>query len=467
MSTKRRLSPLDQLFLWLETPSTTMHVAGMMIYEPPADASEHYLRDIEDELRRSTTVESPWNMKLATPWWLRNPLQQWVRDDRMDLDYHIRRSALPSPGSERELGTLVSRLHSNAIDFSRPPWEMHLIEGLEGGRFAIYFKVHHSLVDGFSATQFLTRSHTTDPAEHKAMFFQLPKPKRATPSEHSGGALPDLAALLETVTRRSKSVAALGKGLYNTQLRRDNEFAHLIGSAQAPKSLLNQRISRNRRFATQQYDLGVLKGIGKRHGVTLNDVVLTVIGGGLRAFLSELGELPDRPLIAFVPVNIRPKDDVGGGNAVGAILASLGTDVADPLERLQAVACSTSIAKAQLEGMTQEGMMAYSAALLAPLGVQAVSAYTGVPTPLPLNFNIIVSNVPGPSKPLYLRGAKLQADYPVSIPVHGVALNITLLSYVDTMCFGFVGCRETLPHLQRLAVQTGEAFDSLHKAALG
>jgi len=234
-----------------------------------------------------------------------------------------------------------------------------------------------------------------------------------------------------------------------------------------PRSILNRRIGRNRRFATQQYDLEELKRIGAAHDATLNDVFLAICGGGLRRFLSELDELPDSSLVAFVPVNVRPAGDEGGGNAVGAMLATLGTDIADPVERLQRISASTRSAKAQLEGMTQEAILAYSAYLLAPGGVQALAGFAGIPAPLPLSFNVCVSNVPGPRDPRYLRGARMEAYYPASIPIHGMALNITVLSYAGTLDVGFIGDRDALPHLQRLAVHTGEALTALDRAVAG
>jgi WS/DGAT/MGAT family acyltransferase len=181
--------------------------------------------------------------------------------------------------------------------------------------------------------------------------------------------------------------------------------------------------------------------------------------------ISRSCALPENPLIAFVPVNVRPEGDEGGGNTVGAILASMGTDVADPVDRLRAVAASTRAGKAQLQGMSQAAMVAYGLALVSPLAVQSAVAATGLRSPLPLAFNVIVSNVPGPRETRYFRGSRLEAMYPVSIPMHGVALNVTFKGYADTLNFGFVGDRDTVQHLQ-LAVHTGEALRELC-AALG
>ena len=262
------------------------------------------------------------------------------------------------------------------------------------------------------------------------------------------------------------SAVDLATALVNTQIRRDGEYAQIAGSVSAPHSILNARISRNRRFATQQYEFDRLKALSSQHDATINDVALAIIGGGLRKFLTDFDKLPDRSLIAFLPVNVRPKGDDGGGNAVGAILAPMGTDIEDPVERLQTITAATKASKAQLQTMSQTAIVAYSAAMLAPAGSQIAGALTGVQPPWPYTFNLCVSNVPGPREPLYFNGSRLEATYPVSIPMHGMALNITLQSYADTMNFGFVGCRDTLPHLQRLAVYTGDALGDLEKASL-
>ena len=469
MSSKR-LSPQDLLFIYGETSSSKMHVAGLLPFTPPADAPRDYLRRMIDEARRQEVV-APWNRKLAHPRLQFSPLHSWVEDVDFDFDYHVRRSALASPGDERELGILVSRLHSNHLDLTRPPWELHVIEGLEGGRFALYMKIHHALVDGYSAMRMLGRSLSKDrESQDVRMFFNVPTPVR--PPREAGTSNPltatlrALGGLGSTVTGGVSSAIDLTNALVNTQIRRDGDYAHIAGSASAPHSILNARISRNRRFATQQYEFDRLKALSSQHGATINDVALAIIGGGLRAFLADMDELPERSLVAFLPVNVRPKGDEGGGNAVGAILAPMGTDIADPVERLQTITAATRASKAQLQTMSPTAIIAYSAALLAPAGGQIAGALTGVAPPWPYTFNLCVSNVPGPPEPLYFNGSRLEATYPVSIPIHGMALNITLQSYADTMNLGFVGCRDRLPSLQRLAVYTGEALADLEKASV-
>ncbi|MGP4056772.1 WS/DGAT/MGAT family O-acyltransferase [Mycobacterium sp. 4D054] len=475
MSAKRvRLGLEDLLFIYGETSSSKMHVGGLLPFTPPADAPRDYLRQVIHDARR-LDVMPPWNRKLANPRLQFSPLHSWVVDEDFDFDYHVRRSALASPGDERELGILVSRLHSNHLDLTRPPWELHVIEGLEGGRFALYMKIHHALVDGYTAMRMLERSLSTDPQTRDArMFFNVPTPSRsrqggdgASSPNPLTAALRTLSGVGSTVTSGVSSAVDLASALVNTQLRRDGDYRHISGSASAPHSILNARISRNRRFATQQYDFDRLKKLSALHGATINDVALTIIGGGLRKFLSELDELPDRSLIAFLPVNVRPKGDEGGGNAVGAMLAPMGTDIEDPVERLSTITTATRAAKTQLQSMSPAAIIAYSAALLAPAGGQIAGALTGVRPPWPYTFNLCVSNVPGPRERLYYNGSRLEATYPVSIPIHGMALNITLQSYADTVNLGFVGCRDRLPRLQRLAVFTGEALTELEAASEG
>jgi WS/DGAT/MGAT family acyltransferase len=456
---KSRLTSSDAMFLYMESRETMMHVAGLLTFARPPDAPADHLRRLVDEMRAHPVVHRPWNGKLRTPDVLINPLQAWVEDRHLDLDYHVRRTALPSPGDERELGIIVSRLHGYPIDFHRPPWELHLIEGLEGGRFALYVKVHHALVDGYTAMKMLSSSLSRDPNDRaQPLFFAVERPRRARSDESDPGLhFPGLIAAVREQLGTSRSVAGALVNMARARLRK----SELVSPLQAPRCILNRRISRSRRFATQKLPTARLKTVAKAAGGTLNDVVLALSGTSLRRYLRELDALPEAPLVAMVPVNVRAKDDSGGGNAVGAILASLATDVADAGERLAAVIASTRLAKEQLQGMSKAAIIQYSALLTSPFMMQLVPGAPGRVRPA---FNVVISNVPGPDEPLYFRGARLEAAYPMSIPVHGLALNITCNSYAGELDFGFIGCRDTLPHLQRLAVYCGEALVELERA---
>ncbi len=450
----KRLNPLDLAFLMAESRESMFHVGSLLTFTAHEDVGPDYFRKLTERDYDPADISPPWNLKLKTPGLLINPLQTWVKDKNLDPDYHVRRAALPSPRGERELGTIVSHLHSQPVDFYRPPWEMHIIEGLPNNRFALYVKVHHSLVDGYTGAQMLARSMSSDPDDlDTPLFFESSKTgKRTSKSESTA----DFGHLL---TSSVKSVLNVGQVAFRRSLKRDIE--HLVSWNQAPQSILNGRISRNRRFATQDYSLPLLKDLAKAAGGSLNDIVLALCGGALRKFLLDQNALPDRSLIAMLPVNVRPKGDPGGGNAVGAILAELGTTIEDPRERLDTIIASTSRGKEQISGLSANEIIASSAMLMSPLGMQVARAVTGVNAKIPINCNVVISNVPGPPEPLYFRGSRLDANFPVSIPMHGLALNITCTSYADRLCFGFIGCRDTLPHLQRLAMYTGETLREL------
>jgi WS/DGAT/MGAT family acyltransferase len=459
------------MFLYGESREQMMHVAGMMPFTPAPDSSPDQLRELMNELRAGAAVHPPWNLKLRTPDLLWNPLQSWVEESAVDLEYHMRRSALPSPGDERELGILVSRLHGHHVDFHRPPWEMHLIEGLERGRFAWYVKIHHALLDGYTAMQTLINGLSYDPDERdRPLFFSLPPRSRAPvpapPSEPGDAGGPrgihyqELLAAVREQYGASKTVVRALRNVVQSSRAGDHE---LISPLEAPRCVFNARISKSRRFATQSLPIERLRAIARAAGGTLNDVVLALSAGSLRSYLLEQHALPAAPLVAMLPVAIRAKDELGGGNAVGAILATLATDLDDPAERLARIIDSTRRAKQQLQGMSKAAILQYSALLIAPSALQMIPSTAGHLRP---TFNLVISNVPGPERPLYFRGARLEASYPMSSPVHGQALNITCSSYAGMMCFGFTGCRDTVPHLQRLAVYCGEALSELEHAVL-
>ncbi len=452
----KRLSPTDSMFLVGETREVMFHVAGLMQFTPPPDAPRDYMRSLMDEVRAGVAAYYPWNVRLKSPNLLSHPTQGWIEDDKLDLEYHVRRSALPSPGDERELGILVSRLHGSPVDFHHPPWECHLIEGLEGGRFAMYIKVHHSLVDGFSAMRLLINSLTTDPADRaRALFFGIEPPARGPKPDPIGIKYAEVMAAVRSQYGATKMVA---KALAKVARK---EEVHLITPGQAPKCILNTRIGRQRRFATSKLPLARIKAVAKAGDATINDVVLALSSAAVRKYLAERDALPKDPLIAMLPVAVRAKDDDGGGNSVGAILATLATDIDDPAARLAAIVASTRRAKQQLEGMSRNQILSYSALLIGPAMLQMMPGIAGRMKP---GFNVVISNVPGPEQPLYFRGARLESTFPMSIPVHGQALNITCNSYAGQMCFGFTGCRDTLPSLQKMAVACTESLEEYERA---
>ncbi len=456
----KKLSPMDASWLYVESRETPMQVGNLSIFSLPKDAGENFVQELVDRARASTSVVSPWNLKLRGGN-LGRALPMWVEDNDIDMEYHFRHSALPKPGDERELGRLISRLHSTQLDFNRPPWEAHLIEGLEGNRVALYTKMHHSLIDGVSGARLMERVYSTDPDKRDmaAPWSTGNAPSAARSADRPAMHASPLQTALEGLRAQGSSAAALIKGLQGLVSKGRNKSDPFIAPFQAPKSLLNGRIKGGaRRFATQQYDLELMKDLAKAADCTLNDIVLYVCSTSIRRFLKEANALPSRSLTSGIPVNVRPAGDQGTGNAISFIMANLGTDIADPLKRLNAIKASTARAKDHLQSLPKAAIQQYTLVVMAPYILQLLTGAGGRLRPV---FNITISNVPGPRETLYFNGAKLEAMYPVSLIAHGGALNITCLSYAGTLNFGFTGCRDTLPHMQRLAVYTGEALEEL------
>lgn len=452
------LNLVDTSWLVVESRTTPMHIGTLSIFALPEGAHDDFVQQTVAFLRDTRTFAPPWNLKLNAGA-LITAIPRWVEDENIDMDYHFRHSALPKPGGERELGVLVSRLHSHQLDLNRPPWEVHLIEGLAGNRMALYTKMHHSIVDGGSGVRLLSRMYSTDPgARQMQPPWSIPPSRQARPP--TAKVLPR--ALFEMARNGGKNGAALFGALRRWLESSRDEGSSLKVPFAAPHSALNSRIKGGaRRFATQQYDLAEVKALAKAADCTLNDIVLYLCGTALRRFLKESDRLTDAPLTAGIPVDVRPADDEGMGNALSFMIASLGTDVADPLARLEAIKASTREGKELLQSLPRSALTQYMMMIMAPYMVQMMTGIGASTRPV---FNIIISNVAGPRQPLYFNGARLTALYPVSLVTHGAALNITCLSYADTLNFGFTGCRDSLPHMQRLAVYTGEALVELAAA---
>jgi diacylglycerol O-acyltransferase / wax synthase len=468
--TTTRLNPLDASWLYTESRETPMHVGALMPFKLPKNASPDFLRQLMAEFRTHRQFEAPWNRKLKSSI-LKSPVHYWIEDDEIDLEAHLRHTALPFPGGERELGELIARMHSQPLDLSRPPWECTVIEGLEGGRFAMYMKMHHSLIDGVSGMKLLQRLMSADPEKSLSMppFWATglssrkgaePKPERDTKAPTFANAMAGaMEALRGQVGTVPQLLMAFGKMLRVTK-DVDTDLRIPFG---APGATINGRVRSKRRFATQQFSMERMKALATAADCTLNDLVLAMCGGALRRFLEDSGDLPDAALTAGIPVSVRPKDDENTGNAITFIIATLGTDIEDPLERLAAISASVQAAKTHVQSLPRAAMSNYTIALMGPTILGLLTGLAGRTRPV---FNITISNVPGPDKPLYFRGAELLANYPVSVVTHGQAINITCQSYAGHMDFGFTGCHSTLPHMQRIAVYTGEAFEELERLIL-
>ena len=446
------MSPLDAMFLMMEAREKPAHVGGLQLFEPPADAGPDFLASLYEgaveqpgELRRLFS-QRPHRAGGLGPW-------AWQPDEKLDIEYHVRHSALPAPGRIRELLALVSRLHGSLLDRNRPLWEAHLIEGLADGRFALYSKVHHAVVDGVAAMRLLITSLSTDPDE-----VDMPYPwERRSPGGTSHpraptGPVDRVEALARTASEVPGMVAGAGLRALQSLVAGFSEQSAAM-PYQAPRTMLNVPVTGARRFAAQSWDLARVHQVGRAYGATVNDVVLAMSAGALRAYLQEQDALPDQPLIAMVPVSLKAvsRGDDQGGNAVGALLCNLGTHVADPVARLELIQSSMRRGKAQYEGLTPTQVLLLSALSLTPgalkIGMGRVDLFGHL---LPPGFNVVISNVPGSRDPLYWNGARMTGSYPVSVLVDGQAMNITVTSYDGSLDFGIIGCRRNVPHLQRM-----------------
>ncbi len=466
---RRLVPPLDLGWLLLESRDTPNHVGGLMIFELPPGAPPSYMRDLTTHLRSVQSLTSPWNLHLAAGAVARHlPLLE--NEGQPDLEYHVRRLALPQPGGERELGELVSRLHANSLDLRRPMWECYVIEGLEENRFALFLKIHHVLLDGVAGMRIISQALSPDPTvigsppwghvSKASKKHKNPSPDSTPESSEtkSQQRLPRAAL----VNRRGLLLKSI-RNLYPLILPRSQRVANLVSAFAAPHTVLNGRITGQRRVSTQCVPLARLKRIADQAEVSVNDVVLAFCGGGLRRLLAEAGELPNKATTACIPINVRPAGEISVGTAISFGFADLATDEADPLERLKRVHASTAALKKHISALPRTTVGAFTMAVMGPYLLQQLTGLGGRTRPM---FNVTISNVPGPQQELYLFGAKMRALYPASVLYHGQALNITCVRYHDNLNFGFTAWRDALPHVQRIAVYCGEALDEL-EAALG
>jgi len=453
------LSPVDQLFLFIERRQQPMHVAGLQLFSFPEGAPDDYVRSVAEHMRDFDEPESPFDRHLVT----RLGLRCWDEDHQFDLDHHFRYEALPQPGRIRELLALVSAEHSNLLHRDRPMWEAHLIEGISQRRFALYSKVHHAVMDGMTAMRMAIQALSTDPSERDIPpFWAVPRARRAKDSQYEARATA-MERLVAVLGKQVGTVPALARELRKL-LDRSHRRADHVSIFQAPSCPLNERITGSRRFAAQSYSLPRMKALAKAFDATLNDAVLAVCSGALRRYLSRMDALPDMPLVALVPVSLRKDDGRDGaeaGNQIAMILANLATHLADPGERFRVIKASLSEGKQRHAQMSPEESLNFAALMLAPTFLNMV---TGLAPQLHA-FNVVISNVPGPKQPLYWNGARMVGIYPVSVVIDRMALNITLTSYVDSLEFGIIGCRRTLPSMQRLLDHLERSIAELESVA--
>jgi len=446
----------DSMFLMVETREHPMHVGGLQLFRKPEGTGEDYLRDLRRGLLGSDNMRSVFRLRPSRPVNTMGHVR-WAKDEDLELDYHFRHSALPQPGRIRELLELTSRWHSTLLDRHRPLWETHLIEGLRDGRFAVYSKIHHALMDGVSALRHLQGTLSDDPAD-----LDCPPPwgSRGEPGASRNGRAPS--SPLSIVGKTFEQVAGIAPAAAKVAREAFREH-RLTLPMQAPRTMLNVPIGGARRFAAQSWPLDRVRAIATAASVSRNDVVLAMCSGALRDYLIEQSALPDAPLVAMVPVSLRRRDAGDAtGNNIGALLCNLATDLPDPAARLAAISVSMSNGKKLFSQLSPLQTLLLSGINVAQLGASPIPGVVSNTRP---PFNLVISNVPGPRKQMYWNGAALDGIYPASVLLDGQALNITLTSNGDNLDFGVTGCRRSVPHLQRILTHLDTALAELEGAA--
>ncbi|MET0985457.1 MAG: wax ester/triacylglycerol synthase family O-acyltransferase [Steroidobacteraceae bacterium] len=443
--------------LWADSAERPLHVGGYLICKRPARAKRDFVRRLVATLRRHPVDVSPWNYRIARDLEHKSPLlPYWEISPNADMRYHVVHHVLKRNGNPTTLDALISQLHCERLDMTRPLWQYHIIEGLPERRFAVYHKVHHALVDGFLGMQSFVGGTTDDPAASVQPVWSAghTRAQKETQSRRSSDALPAIASILTDLkTSGSHLLDALARAMSATA----QQSSALIGPCMAPVSIFNTRITARRCVATTSLDLRVVKTIARVNGATVNDVLLAICGSALRRYLSGHRVLPAEPLIALVPVALSRADDEVSGNRLGVMYASLGSNVPRAPERLKAVARSMQAGKLHLQALPERVRGAYCVMSLVPALINLWTPALGKPS-----GNVVISNMQGPKERRYLNQALIEGVYPLSTIVSGIALNVTCVSYGDRLFIGLVACPDVTPDLPRLASFLSDAAHELH-----
>ena len=469
------MNGLDALFLYLESPETPMHVGSLHLFDVPPAGREDFVDRVRARIARRLDDADVFTRRLAPmPLGLANPA--WVRAEDVDLDHHVRRLRLPPPGTHERLMDTVASLHARPLDRDRPLWEMVVIDGLESGQVAFYAKVHHAGLDGQAgvalahavydlAADAAAGARGDAGAEARSRVRRRPPPGLAKVAvagvRHNLEQLAALGRRLPVIVRAVAAAVNPGDGGPGARA--------LLGEdgLLAPRTVLNGAISRSRAFATVSVPIARVRATAERHEATVNDVVLAACGGALRAWLQARGGLPDASLLAAVPVSLRARGDANSNTQAMMARITLATDRDDPVERLLAVRDASRALKGAIAGVKSVLPTEFPSLGLPWLGGLLATAWGRgrLADRLPPLANVVVSNVPGPPVPLYLEGARMLGFWPVSIPVHGLALNVTVQSYAGSLDFGLIACRRTVPDVAAIAAGIEAAFDALEAAS--
>jgi len=463
-----KLSGIDATFLYMETNETPMHISSLMICEP-AKAGENPYELLKSQIvERLHEIPSFHRRLMHTPFYIDHPV--WVTAEVVDLDYHIKHARLPEPGNVEQLRMVVQGLHSLVLDRDRPLWQFYIIEGVEDpafglkkGSFALYTKGHHACLDGGAGISVMDILSDREPTPRPP----LPKSEIMLHAEKPGFFELIGSAYGKFIQQQVNMIAALpalSTAIGNVaKLALEDSRGILSKLRPAPKTRFNVRIQKQRAWGVQSLSLPAVKILAKQTGTTLNDVVLSICGGALRRYLERHNELPDRSLVAAVPVSLRELGDTSNTNRVANMNCEIASHIEDPIARLQAVHQNAVQAKKELAAIKEVFPTDYSF-FGAPVIVSAmaqVASRTNIVNQMPAVINVAISNVPGPRHPVYFAGSKVSAFFPVSIATHGCALNITLQSYVDRLDFGLIACKVAVPDVQDIADDIVAEFKAL------
>jgi WS/DGAT/MGAT family acyltransferase len=468
----KQLTGLDAAFLMLERHNSTGHVGGVCLLDPTDAPAPVDLASITALIEQRLHLIPIMRHRLA---WVPLGLDQpyWIDDEDFDIEYHVREISLPNPGSDAQLAEQVSRLHARPLDRNRPLWEAYLVSGLSGGRLAFYTKMHHAAIDGVSGAELMTMLLDLSPEGREV----APAPAYHPRSAPTGARLLAQAAtgllaspvnalrIAKDVVRSLPVVGSYVTPYVGAVLGRGTRDGDVIATAPglAPRTPFNRAITPHRRWAFRSVGLAEVKTVKNHFGVSVNDVVMAMCAGAIRRWLSEHDALPDSPLVAMVPVSVR--DDASKsslGNKVAAMLATLPTQLADPQDRLTNVHEAMKVAKAQQAAIPTglvENVTDFAPPALTARAARVAFAM-GLPHRVP-PFNLVISNVPGPNIQAYLGGAKLIANYPVSVIVDGQGFNITVMGYRGELHFGLIACRELVPEVDAIAGYLVDELDAL------
>lgn len=439
MSKKKRasaqpLSGLDAAFVYLEAAGTPMHVGGLLLLDRPKAGRAGFTAHLRTHLlQRLPKARALRRILQPAPFAMDHP--HWVDASAFDLDEHLSTHHLPRPGSEAQLLAVVARLHAKPLDRSRPLWALHVIEGLADGGVAVFARLHHALLDGQGAVALARVLLDIAPG--------VPIPAHAADARPA----PSAARGASTFARVSSALLGLPQTLRSAWSAAPQVIDSLRGSVMlAPRTPFNVQVGPARRIAIGSVSLAHVRRIGKHFGVSSNDVVMALCATSLRDYLRSHKALPRASLVAAMPISLRAGGDGEANNQVSMAQCALCTGIADPVERLHAIAESTRRIKQQV-GLLRNFIPTDFPGLAAPLwasGLSRVWASGHLAEKLPALANLVISNVPGSPVPLYLAGARVRASYPVSIVTHGLALNITVQSYAGQLDIGIVSDRDAV-----------------------